>query len=149
MNTDKKIFDSYTEADTEQFASQFISSLPRGSVVALHGDLGAGKTVFARGAARGLGITGAVSSPTYTIVQEYDLPGGGRFYHLDLYRISDEYAALGFGVDEFLDDKNSITLLEWPERISGLLPPETIHLRLSHCSTKHRKIEILPAEEKA
>jgi len=140
MDTEKKTFISRTVADTEDFAAEFVKSLPRGSVVALHGDLGAGKTVFARGMARGLGIKGAVSSPTYTIVQEYDMPDGGRFYHLDLYRISDEHAALGFGVDEFLDDPTAITLLEWPERITGLLPPETRHLVLKHLGEGEREI---------
>jgi len=146
---EKELLTSRSEAETEKFAAEFAAKLPRGSVVALHGDLGAGKTVFARGLARGLGVTGAVSSPTYTIVQEYDLSDGGRFYHLDLYRISDEHAALGFGVDEFLDDPRSITLLEWPERIAGLLPPGTIHLRLLHRSETERTIRrIDPAEEK-
>ena len=140
MNTKKKNFISHSVADTENFAADFVKDLPRGSVIALHGDLGAGKTVFARGMARGLGITGAVSSPTYTIVQEYDMPDGGRFYHLDLYRIADEHAALGFGVDEFLDDPTAVTLLEWPERITGLLPPETIHLTLEHRGEGVREI---------
>lgn len=140
MDDNKKTFISHSVADTENFAAEYVKKLPRGSVVALHGDLGAGKTVFARGMARGLGIKGAVSSPTYTIVQEYDMPEGGRFYHLDLYRISDEHAALGFGVDEFLDDPAAITLLEWPERITGLLPPDTRHLKLEHLDEATRAI---------
>ena len=143
---ENEVFVSHSEAETERFAAEFAAKLPRGAVLALHGDLGAGKTVFARGLARGLGVTGAVSSPTYTIVQEYDLAGGGHLYHLDLYRISDERAALGFGVDEFLDDPRSITLLEWPERIAGLLPPETIHLHLAHRSPRTRTIEIVAPE---
>ena len=138
-----EIYLSHSEEETERFAARFGSALPRGSVVALHGDLGAGKTVFARGFARGLGVTGAVSSPTYTIVQEYDLAGGGRFYHLDLYRIADERAALGFGVDEFLDDPRSITLLEWPERIAGLLPDDAVRVELKHRSAEEREIRIV------
>ena len=145
---EKELLISRSEAETEKFAAEFAGQLPRGSVLALHGDLGAGKTVFARGLARGLGVSGAVSSPTYTIVQEYDLADGGRFYHLDLYRIADERAALGFGVDEFLDDPRAITLLEWPERIAGLLPPGTIHLRLLHRSARERAILRIEAPER-
>ena len=75
-----------------------------GKTILLFGNLGAGKTVFSRGFARGLGITEPVSSPTYTIVQEYDIPSGGRLYHLDLYRISGVESALAFGVDEFIEE---------------------------------------------
>ena len=105
---------SRSEEETEAFAAQLAHELPRGTVLALEGDLGAGKTVFSRGFARGLGITEPVSSPTYTIIQEYSLPGGGRLYHLDLYRIANSASALAFGVDEFLDDPDSIALVEWP-----------------------------------
>ena len=95
-------FISHSEAETEAYAAALARRLPPGTILTLEGDLGAGKTVFARGFARGLGITEPVSSPTYTIVQEYALPGGGgRLYHLDLYRINSPGAALDFGVDEF------------------------------------------------
>ena len=92
------------EAETEAFAAALAACIAPGSVISLTGDLGAGKTVFTRGFARALGIKEAVSSPTYTIIQEYKTPDGRDFFHLDLYRISDEDSALGFGVDEYLDD---------------------------------------------
>ena len=98
---------SGSEQETEAFACQLAQQLPLGTLITLQGDLGAGKTVFARGFARGMGITEPVSSPTYTIVQEYNLPEGGRLYHLDLYRISSAESALAFGVDEFFDDRNA------------------------------------------
>ena len=82
-------FKSGSAEATESFAAQLAQALPRGTVIALDGNLGAGKTVFARGFARGLGITESVSSPTYTIIQEYPLNDGGYLYHMDLYRISD------------------------------------------------------------
>ena len=114
MNTltlENQIVTTLSREESEAFGEALARALPIGSVVAMYGDLGAGKTVIARGFARGLGITEAVSSPTYTIVQEYDIPGSSnRFYHLDLYRISDEHAALGFGVDEFLSDPEAWTL---------------------------------------
>ena len=129
--------------DSEAFGCAFARALPCGSVVAMYGTLGAGKTVIARGFARGLGITEAVSSPTYTIVQEYEIPDTDkRFYHLDLYRINDEHAALGFGVDEFLCDSDAWTLLEWPVRIEKILPPETIKLFIEPVDDETRNIRL-------
>ena len=114
---------------TEAAAAALARQLPPGSVIALHGTLGAGKTVFARGFARGLGIVEPVSSPTFTLVQEYPFPGG-VLYHLDLYRIDNSANALAFGVDEYLYDSHAYTLVEWPERIMDILPPDTLHLLL-------------------
>ena len=134
---------SHSSEESAAFGEALARALPAGSVVAMYGDLGAGKTVIARGFARGLGITEAVSSPTYTIVQEYDIPGTQqRFYHLDLYRIADENAALGFGVDEFLSDPDAWTLLEWPVRIEKILPPEIINLYIESIDDQTRSIRL-------
>ncbi len=111
-------------AETEAFARGLAARLPDGCVVTLNGDLGAGKTVFARGLARGLGITEPVTSPTFTIVQEYPRPGGGWFYHLDLYRIRGADDALAFGLEEFLFQPHTLTVIEWPERLGDLLETE-------------------------
>ncbi len=137
----KKIISS-AEKDTEAFACCLAQQLPLGTLVTLQGDLGAGKTVFARGFARGLGITEPVSSPTYTIVQEYNLPQGGRLYHLDLYRISSAEAALAFGVDEFFDDANAVKLVEWPERAGGLIPDDAVRITITHLSENEREISL-------
>lgn len=142
MSTEEKIL-SRSEAETEAFGAALARELAPGSVVLLCGDLGAGKTVFSRGFARGLGITEPVSSPTYTIVQEYELPSGGRLYHMDLYRITDEHAALGFGVDEFLSEPDALALVEWPERIAGLLPEAAIRVELIHRSESEREIRVV------
>ena len=145
MNTlklENQLVVTRSREESEAFGEAFARILPIGSVVAMYGDLGAGKTVIARGFARGLGISEAVSSPTYTIVQEYDIPGGNRFYHLDLYRIADEHAALGFGVDEFLNDPEAWTLLEWPIRIKGILPPEVITLTIEKVGNEERHIRL-------
>ena len=140
MNIEKKII-SHSEDETEAFAVALARELPRGTVIALEGDLGAGKTVFSRGFARGLGITEPVSSPTYTIVQEYPLPEGrGMLYHLDLYRIGNSASALAFGVDEFLNDPESVALVEWPERIADILSPGMRVVRIRHLSDTEREI---------
>lgn len=137
-----KSFVSASERETESIGAEIARALPRGSVVLLDGDLGAGKTVFSRGFARALGIDEPVSSPTYTIVQEYDLPERGRLYHLDLYRISGVEAALAFGVDEFLNDPSSYALVEWPERITGILPGNAVRITLKHTGESSREITV-------
>ena len=112
-----------SEDETLAIGRRLGAALPPGTVLALHGDLGAGKTVLSRGIAQGLGIAEAVTSPTFTVVQEYPCGRSGcRFlYHLDMYRIDDEEAALAFGIDDFLYARDAIVLVEWPERIAGLL----------------------------
>ncbi len=139
-----EIIETHSPGETEAFAAKLAASLPFGSVLALYGNLGAGKTVFARGFARGLGITEPISSPTFTIVQEYPV-NGKYFFHLDLYRIDNSDAAYAFGIDEFLYDQNAMTLLEWPERIEDILPEKTIKLTVEHApeiTDESRKITI-------
>ena len=138
----KEVIITRSEEETEAVGNRLANSLLPGSSVLLRGNLGAGKTVFSRGFARGLGITEPVSSPTYTIVQEYELPERGRLYHLDLYRISGVSAALAFGVDEFLNDPSSYALVEWPERIEGILPEDAVKVRLKHAGEGKREITV-------
>ena len=107
--------------ETEALGRRLAALLPPGAVVTLYGNLGAGKTVLARGIARGLGVAEPVTSPTFASVQEYRAPGGRWFYHLDLYRIRDDSDALAFGIEEYLFNPAAVTVVEWPERIPGLL----------------------------
>lgn len=134
------ILQSTSDDATERLGRVLASLLHFGMVVALHGDLGAGKTVLSRGIARGLGVTEAVTSPTFTVAQEYELADRKYLYHLDMYRIDDEEAALAFGIDEFLFSPQAITVLEWPERIRGLLPEqaELMNLQLRHLDQENR-----------
>jgi tRNA threonylcarbamoyladenosine biosynthesis protein TsaE len=116
------------------------ASLKAGDIVALHGDLGAGKTCFIRGLARGLGVTRTVHSPTFTLINEY--PGRLTLYHMDLYRIRNADEALDFGLDDYLFG-NGVCAIEWAERIARLLPPETIRVTLAMGGTEdERHIEI-------
>ena len=123
----KKQYKTSSPEETKAVAAELAAQTRPGSVFVLHGDLGAGKTVFAAGFARALGITEPVSSPTFTIVQEYPFEKG-MFFHLDLYRIDNPDAALAFGIDEFLYAEDGISLIEWPERIHGLFPPHTVYV---------------------
>jgi tRNA threonylcarbamoyladenosine biosynthesis protein TsaE len=101
-----------------------------GGVVFLHGPLGAGKTTLVRGLLRALGVTGAVRSPTYTLVEPYDTKGA-RVLHVDLYRLADSSELESLGIREMLDG-DTLLLVEWPERAPNALPGADLHLTLAH-----------------
>lgn len=135
---------SHSPAETSAVAATLASGLSPGAVLALHGDLGAGKTCFIQGLAKALGVTVAVSSPTYTLINEYR--GRLPFYHADLYRLDDPAEALRAGLDEYLHG-DGITAIEWAERASALLPARTIHIHLSSGEQPdERIIEIIGAD---
>jgi tRNA threonylcarbamoyladenosine biosynthesis protein TsaE len=141
---------SNSEEETAKFAAEIAKDTRPGTVIALHGSLGAGKSVFSRGFARGCGIKGPIPSPTFTIVQEYRISddnnqvkeGLSRLYHMDLYRIQDAEAGYVFGIDEYLDDVSAVKLIEWPERIEEILPPDTVNIKIEHIDEDRRKIVV-------
>ena len=110
-------FISHSPADTELLGEKFGRAAQRGWVIALSGDLGAGKTQFVRGLARGLDCAGRVHSPTFTLVNEY---GGGRLklFHLDLYRLETAAQILSAGIEEFLQP-DGVAVIEWAERLAN------------------------------
>ena len=114
-------FISHSPAETEALGESLGRVARRGLVIALSGDLGAGKTQFVRGLARGLGVTGRVHSPTFTLVNEY---GGGRLklFHLDLYRLETPEQIFSAGIEEFLSP-DGVAVIEWAERMFGAGPP--------------------------
>jgi tRNA threonylcarbamoyladenosine biosynthesis protein TsaE len=122
----------------QAFGEGWAADLVGGEIFALHGVLGAGKTQLAKGLARGLGYHGDVTSPTFTIVHEYR---GGRLpmYHIDLYRIQNEKDAVDIGLEEYLPS-DGVTVIEWPERIASILPPQTQHWGLEVVSLTERVI---------
>ncbi len=137
-----KVYTSNSEEETEKIASDIAKKIPYGTCIALRGNLGAGKTVFARGFVDGLGIDDIVSSPTFTIVKEYHAGNNNWLYHLDLYRITDSNAALVFGIDEYMNDSNAIVLIEWPERIADLFDENTIYIDIKRTGEESRKITV-------
>ena len=134
---------SASEESTLALGIAIAKQLHWGQTLALYGNLGAGKTVFSRGIARGLGVVEPITSPTFTIVQEYRLSSRHFLFHLDMYRIDNEEAALAFGIEDFLFAPDAITLVEWPERIKALLPEgETVVVTLEHKGDNLRQITL-------
>lgn len=119
------------EAATAQLAQQLAAQAQAGDVIFLAGELGAGKTTFTRHFARALGVAGRVKSPTYTLVESYDLPNGVTLHHFDLYRLSDAREWFSAGFDEYLNS-TSIALIEWPSQAEGALPEPTLVLSFEH-----------------
>ena len=105
--------------ETHRVAADLLKGLGPGTVLALHGELGAGKTCFVQGLAQALGVKRAVGSPTFTLINEY--PGPLPLYHIDLYRIGGVNEAFGLGLEEYLESEG-ITAIEWAERVAELLP---------------------------
>ncbi len=123
---------------TQAFAETWTTDLTGGEIFALHGVLGSGKTQLVKGLVRGLGYRGPVTSPTFTLVHEY-LGGRLPIYHLDLYRIQGEKEAIEIGIEEYIPS-DGVTVIEWPERIAALLPPQTMHWELEVVSLTERVV---------
>ena len=119
---------SKSPEETHRIAAGVAERLAPGMVLALHGDLGAGKTCFVQGMAHALGVRGPVNSPTFTLINEH--AGRLPLYHIDLYRVRGSEEALGLGLDEYLHGAG-VTVIEWAERAAELLPPATVHIYLS------------------
>ena len=130
-------FITHSAEETFALAKRIGEQLKGGEVFLLKGDLGAGKTVFAKGLAAGLGIDPAdVTSPTFTLVNVHE--GRLRFYHIDLYRL-DAGAHQGLGIEEIFDDNNGLTVIEWAERL-GFVPRGATIVEMFYVSSSDRRI---------
>jgi tRNA threonylcarbamoyladenosine biosynthesis protein TsaE len=110
-------------------------------VIALYGDLGSGKTTFTRFLVRALGLNSRVQSPTFVIARKYS-NSELTLNHIDLYRLGTKEEAMDIGMAEFLNDREAITVIEWPEIIEEILPEETIRINFSYTGENDRKISI-------
>ena len=138
-----EVCESRNAAETAAIGERIGREAKAGEVYALSGDLGAGKTVFAQGVARGLGISDYVNSPTFTLLQVYE---GGRLplYHFDVYRIEDPEEMREVGLDEYLYG-DGLCLIEWAGMIEELLPPDCIRISIERddgADFDHRTIRI-------
>lgn len=138
----------------EKFAKDILKRHPSGVVlIALHGELGSGKTTFVQGLAKGLGITRIIISPTFIIIRSYKIKYKKlnikntykkleMFYHIDLYRIKNEKDIEGLGIDEIINNPENIVAIEWAEKMGRFLPSKTIHIRFACLSENKRRITI-------
>ncbi len=130
--------ESTSPEETERIAAALASGLAPGDLVAVSGELGAGKTTFVRGACRALGVTGPVTSPTFTIGNRYR--GGVDVSHLDLYRFERVSDADWADVEPYLED--AVCFVEWPEAAGALLPEPRATVRLRHAGADRRLLEL-------
>ena len=130
------VFISENREQTLAFAVEYAKSLRAGDVVLLDGDMGAGKTVFAKGVAEGLGIEEEVTSPTYAYMNDYD----GRLFHYDCYRIESVAQAESLGLADYFD-MGGICLIEWSQNIAPLLPRQVKRVRIKKIDENKREIE--------
>jgi tRNA threonylcarbamoyladenosine biosynthesis protein TsaE len=133
-------FRTASEEETIELGERLAGMLPARGVALLIGDLGAGKTTLAKGIVKGRGAAQPeeVSSPTYTLIHEY---GGGRVYHVDLYRLDDPREAARLGLEE-LFDRDALTLVEWGERFPQLMPEGRTEIRIRAVENEEREIQV-------
>lgn len=134
----KKIILTKNALETQKFGEKFAKTFKHGTF-ALYGDLGAGKTTFVQGLARGLGIKKRIISPTFVIVRTYKI-GSKNFYHIDLYRIENGKDIEGLGIGEIMNDPKSVVVIEWAEKLEDLLPKERIDIYFEYLDENKRKI---------
>ena len=141
--TDARTVVSHSEGETEGAGRALAATVSAGDVLLLYGDLGAGKTAFVRGIAEGLGISrDEVSSPTFTLIQEYR---GGQLplFHVDLYRIDDPREFDELGLDEIAEA--GVLAIEWAEKLAARLKPSRyVEVRIEHAGDSARRIDITP-----
>lgn len=140
MQKNETNFYTNSPAETQQLAQKIATLLKGGEVLTLSGDLGAGKTSFTQGLAKGLGIERQVNSPTFTLIKEYQ---GTKLhlYHMDVYRLEDEWEELGF--EEYFYGQG-VSVIEWPEKILAQLPPERLEITITKLGETKRKISLFP-----
>ncbi|MDD5110015.1 MAG: tRNA (adenosine(37)-N6)-threonylcarbamoyltransferase complex ATPase subunit type 1 TsaE [Patescibacteria group bacterium] len=133
---------STSAAQTFSTGQRMAKKLRGGEVLALVGDLGTGKTVMTRGIATGLGVTGRIVSPTFVLMRVYPVKNRGRItqlVHIDAYRIQHAHELLDIGLDDYLGKPDTVTVIEWADRVKKILPRKTITVELDHGSTVNRR----------
>ncbi|MFR1565624.1 MAG: tRNA (adenosine(37)-N6)-threonylcarbamoyltransferase complex ATPase subunit type 1 TsaE [Christensenellales bacterium] len=131
---------SHSEADTFGFASAFAATLSGGEVIVLSGQLGAGKTVFVKGLASGLGVTEEVTSPTFALMNEYD--GRLKLYHFDVYRLKSGAEAYEAGLTDYFGEEGSVSCVEWADNIADALPRKIIRIAINYLGDGIREISV-------
>jgi tRNA threonylcarbamoyladenosine biosynthesis protein TsaE len=133
------IFDRVSLNELDQVASAIIKDSDSCKIIVLHGEMGAGKTTLVKAMAEQLGVSSGMSSPTFSIVNEYETADGQKVYHFDFYRLKNETEAYDIGVDEYFDSGN-YCFIEWPEKIPTILPQERVDVYIKTLSDTERTI---------
>ena len=136
-------FISHSQLETEEMGQKLAEKLPGGSVVAMYGDLGAGKTAFVRGMAKGMGLSCRVSSPTFTIVNDY--LGERELIHFDMYRLSSADELFDIGWEDYLS-RGAVFAVEWSENVQDAFFGDEVVVRIEKLNDTDRKITIEGAE---
>lgn len=130
---------THSESETEDAGAAFAAGIPDGTVVAMYGELGAGKTAFVRGMARGMGLDCRVNSPTFTIVNEY--LGERTLLHFDMYRLGGADELWDIGWDDYLE-RGAVCAVEWSENVAGAFTGDELTVRIEKLSDTDRRITI-------
>lgn len=123
-----------------EFAKEFAKTIKAPKIIVLSGDLGAGKTTFTKGFAEGLGVPEIITSPTFTLLNEYS--GKERMYHFDMYRLSSKEEAYELGFEDYFKKNDGIVLVEWAENVEGLFSPPYTKITIEKISDNEREIKI-------
>jgi tRNA threonylcarbamoyladenosine biosynthesis protein TsaE len=125
----------------EMAVQNFIAMLGKKTVVALHGEMGAGKTTFVHAVCKAMGVIDAISSPTFPIINQYKTHDEKIIYHIDMYRLKDEEEAVQAGVEDCLYSGN-YCFVEWPDKATGIFPADTLHITITAVENETRKLTI-------
>ncbi|MCX6911060.1 MAG: tRNA (adenosine(37)-N6)-threonylcarbamoyltransferase complex ATPase subunit type 1 TsaE [Verrucomicrobia bacterium] len=130
--------------ETIALGERLAGGWPAGTVIALSGDLGAGKTALTKGIARGLGVTDTITSPTFTLVNEHTARDDRRLYHVDLYRLDQPQQAVEIGIEEELAP-DGWTIIEWAEKLGDVLPANAVRIEIEIVGENERRITVREA----
>jgi tRNA threonylcarbamoyladenosine biosynthesis protein TsaE len=140
MDIDREIITESAE-ETAKEGKELAGNIRAGDTLCLYGELGSGKTTFVQGFAKGLGITTRLLSPTFIIVRRYDIPASEKFlYHIDLYRLTKMEDFDELGLDEIFANPRSFVVVEWAEKLEGMLPNDRIDIRFETLTDGTHKI---------
>lgn len=148
MEIQNEIRVTQSKDETQSLAREIAGCLQPGEILTLTGELGSGKTTFVQGLAMGLRIKQKILSPTFLIVRRYEVSSKYQvlsikyFYHIDLYRVEHESDLRGLGLEEILEDKESVSAIEWPAKLGSLLPQRRIDLTFTYIDDHSRQIII-------
>lgn len=132
--------ESVTQAELDVVALELLAQSDNRTIWLFYGEMGSGKTTLIKAIARQLGVTETMSSPTFSLVNEYGLSSGRKVFHVDLYRLAGEQEVRDIGMDEYLNS-GQYCFIEWPEKLGALTPPQYVGVRLRNIDEHHRHIE--------